>query len=89
MLLRHRSAPVAQIQTNQDPGPVTGEIELTDCEREVLAVVSEGLSNHQIADTLSMSESTVKYHVSNVLTKLGLRNRVEATHYALRVGLVT
>jgi NarL family two-component system response regulator LiaR len=60
---------------------------LTERETEVLKLVATGQTNQQIADQLSISEITVRTHVSNLLTKLHLDNRVQATLYALREGL--
>ncbi|MEY9212623.1 response regulator transcription factor [Thermobifida halotolerans] len=60
---------------------------LTGREREVLARVGEGLSNQQIARRLHITETTVKTHVSRILTKLGLRSRVQAAILAREAGL--
>lgn len=62
---------------------------LTGREVEVLRFVAQGMSNQQIADELSIAEVTVRSHVSHILDKLHLANRVQATLYALREGLTT
>jgi DNA-binding NarL/FixJ family response regulator len=61
---------------------------LTPREQEVIKQIAEGLSSEEIAASLVISKKTVDRHRSNILEKLGMRNRVELTRYAIRRGLV-
>ncbi|MGA7192826.1 MAG: response regulator transcription factor [Anaerolineales bacterium] len=70
---------------SQSPAPGS---DLTERERAVLALMVEGLNNTQIAGRLTVSPSTVKSHVSNILSKLGVASRTEAVTLALRNKLV-
>ena len=62
---------------------------LTNREAEVLQLVAQGLENREIAERLTLSEATVRTHISIILSKLQLANRVQATLYALRKGLAS
>jgi NarL family two-component system response regulator LiaR len=80
MVLEELGQPVKQ--------PLTPE-PLTQREVDIIRLVAQGLSNRQIADQLVIGEATVRTHVGNVLNKLHLANRVQATLYALREGLTS
>lgn len=67
--------------------PAVGS-DLTEREREVLALMIEGLSNHDIASKLYVSQSTIKFHVSSILSKLYVTNRTEAVALAVKQKLV-
>lgn len=63
--------------------------QLSEREREILRLVATGLSNQQIANQLGISVNTVKVHLRNVFSKIGVASRTEATMYAVRAGIVT
>lgn len=67
----------------------TLEEPLTEREHDILRHVAHGLSNQEIADRLTISERTVRTHISHILDKLNLENRTQATLYALRHGLTS
>ncbi len=64
-----------------------GYDDLTPRERDVLHLLGQGLSNHELSTALQVSEATVKTHVSRVLAKLGLESRVQAAIAAAEAGL--
>ncbi len=76
----------ALVETTKLP-PRPG-LDLTERELEVLALLVEGLNNTQIASRLTVSSSTIKSHVSNILSKLGVASRTEAVTLALRSRLL-
>jgi len=82
-LLRQFSAPV-----DERPLDTVAVGSLTDREAETLRLLAKGLSNAEIATTLVVSETTVKTHVSNLLRKLGVRDRVQAVIAAYDAGVV-
>ena len=78
---------VARVMAEVRTGPAdAGLRSLTPREREVLALLAEGRTNRQLADALTVSEKTVKTHVSSILAKLHLPDRTAAALYALRGG---
>ena len=74
--------------TRQSKAGNTGS-ELTEREQEVLRQIALGCTNREIAETLVVSEETIKTHVGNILTKLQLAHRMQAVIYALKHGLIS
>lgn len=68
--------------------PTASIEQLTEREREILTLVARGASNRQIAENLYLTEGTVKNHMSNILSKLGVRDRTQAALKAKELGLV-
>ena len=62
--------------------------QLTPRESEIIRCVASGLRNTEVAERLTISESTVKTHLNNIFQKLGVRDRLELTHYAIKTGIV-
>jgi DNA-binding NarL/FixJ family response regulator len=80
---------IAEFATRaREPGPAPDLDVLTDREREVMALVAEGLSNDEIARRLFVSPATAKTHVSRAMVKLGARDRAQLVVFAYESGLV-
>jgi NarL family two-component system response regulator LiaR len=85
----HPDVAARLMQEFSAPQHLTAPLEqLTEREMDVLRLIARGKSNKEIADTLVISEKTVKTHVSNLLSKLHLADRTQAAIYALRQRLV-
>lgn len=82
------SPEAAQVLIQDIRQPKVEDYDLTDREKEILKLMIEGLPNNDIADKLIVSRSTVKFHVSNILSKLGATTRTEAVAMALKQNLV-
>lgn len=79
------------LHRHDQPGAVAAGLgleDLTDREREVLALIAEGCTNQDIADTLVISIKTVNRHRENIMAKLNLHSRVELVRYAIEKGLI-
>jgi DNA-binding NarL/FixJ family response regulator len=79
---------IAEFAARRDPTqPPAALVELTEREREILRLIATGLSNSEIGSELYISETTVKTHVTHVLQKLELRDRVQAVVLSFQTGL--
>lgn len=85
---RTLSAEATQALINAATRPTVASYNLTEREREVLQFVAAGLTNAEIAERMYISRSTVKFHVSSLLSKLNVATRAEAITVALKAGLV-
>jgi len=83
------SPEAAQVLIHGVQEPPTADYTLTNREREILVLMVEGLSNKEIGERLTVSVSTIKFHISNILSKLGVSSRTEAVSLALKQNLVT
>ena len=97
LLARHAGVPAAELDAEPVPDGDAGEpvvltanhlpVHLTPRERDVLRILTDGFSNQQIARRLFISESTVSVHVSHIIAKLGVSNRLQAASAAQRLNL--
>jgi NarL family two-component system response regulator LiaR len=83
------SPEATQILIEETRRPTHTHFEMTDRELEILALIADGLNNREIAEQLFVSRSTIKTHVSNILTKLGVSSRTEAVAYAIENDLIS
>ena len=88
-MTRQTTARLMKEFSKSPPPPAEPAKSLTAREIELLQLVADGMSNKAAAQKLSVSENTVKYHLKNIMQKLGVQNRTEAVTYAIRAGLLT
>jgi DNA-binding NarL/FixJ family response regulator len=86
-LVAHILADRSRAHGQDDDPAATGIAALTEREREVIALVGEGLKNRQIGERMSISETTVVHHLTSIFAKLGVANRLELVTYTYRHGL--
>jgi DNA-binding NarL/FixJ family response regulator len=86
LLLRHMAQVSTQAAAPESP-PIAPS-DLTPRELEVLSLAAQGYTNPQIAEELILSPTTVKTHIQNILSKLGVSDRTQAAVYAVRHGLI-
>jgi NarL family two-component system response regulator LiaR len=82
------SSEATQIMISEVRNPLSKRFKLTKREKEILSLMVEGLSNKEIANRLTLSTSTIQFHVTNILSKLGVSKRTEAIYLALKQKLV-
>jgi two-component system, NarL family, response regulator LiaR len=82
------SPEAAQVLIQRVNEPAQPGLDMTGREKEILALMVEGLSNNKIAERLTINQSTVKFHVSNILGKLGVTSRTEAVALAVKRRLI-
>jgi DNA-binding NarL/FixJ family response regulator len=87
-ITRSTTAQLMKALASEGIGESEPEEDLTERELELLDLVAGGASNRSIAHSLSISENTVKYHMKNILGKLGVQNRTEAVARAIHLGLI-
>jgi two-component system, NarL family, response regulator LiaR len=86
-VIRRLRGRIGSDQPSTDGAPTLDDAELTERELDVLRLLSRGLDNHEIGSALFISQNTVKNHVSGILSKLHVENRIQAAVQAVRCGL--
>jgi DNA-binding NarL/FixJ family response regulator len=84
---RPPSASAATAPVEGSPGNETQEVVLSDRQVQILTLVAQGRTYHQVADTIGIAERTVKYHMAEILERLHLDNRAQVIAYAARMGM--